>query len=785
MRDDALLEELLDANDEPHAVNALAKRGLLDNPKHWRYVGDLHNNESIVLGQQSSATAALIEKYTNSLDAVLLRRCKVKGVDPRSVKAPRTMGEAVELYFGDLEGRSNEQIRQLADDVIVLYATGGKARPSLSFYDAGEGQFPRDFPATFCSLISAGERGSYKGKVPFVQGRFNMGGTGVLQFCGGRKLQLILSRVPDELAKGTGHEWGYTIMCYFPGEQGQDPSWRYLVDHGGNDVYTAGSAPLALLPRGGAPKSVPASRERKVTCGTLVRMYDYEAPRSNICGELFKKIEEYLLRPALPLRIVECRKEYSANVMAVTVWDCMARWAKSGKIEPDFADGASFEITLEGGESVPGEIRVFRTDKLRDDQDAPHTGVRCLVNGQSHGKRDAQFFRTRAVDKEHIAGSILVTLFCERLSQATKNHLFLSNRETLRQGSVLDDLLGKLQTELHDHEALLELNQRRYAEKVKDAVKDEDGIKALEELLATDPQLANLFGSLVQGRVAARTASNGTGATMPGTPALFKGVDFPTFFHRGKEKSQSADLSLPLGDVVRVTFLTDVKNNYFTRRRPPRGSVSFDGDLPDPSYRLFNGHLTFTCRADKKSSIGDALASRVSIVDKHGSGPFVLNLNVSVAAPRPARDRGEREQHEPRKPRVQAGPSQPDVAEQDLGPDAQPVKVEKDPTSTRLRIIINTTSRLLEEAKALRSKDDEPAVAFVFKYGLALAVMGLLDRMKKSSEWESDDADCREKIQTMAEGIARVIVPLCLSLPKNLPKTKGGARPIARISDVA
>jgi hypothetical protein len=29
-------------------------------------------------------------------------------------------------------------------------------------------------------------------------------------------------------------------------------------------------------------------------------------PPSNICGELFTKLEEYLLRPMLPLRIVEC-----------------------------------------------------------------------------------------------------------------------------------------------------------------------------------------------------------------------------------------------------------------------------------------------------------------------------------------------------------------------------------------------------------------------------------------------------------------------------------------------
>ena len=263
--------------------------------------------------------------------------------------------------------------------------------------------------------------------------------------------------------------------------------------------------------------------------------------------------------------------------MAVTVWDCMARWSKKGKVEEDFADGASFEVTLEHGETVPGEIRVFKAEEgVGDDQDAPHTGVRCLVNGQSHGKRDARFFRAKAVNKEHIAGSILVTLFCEGLSQASKNHLFLSNRETLREGTVLDDLLGKLQTELHDHEALVELNQRRYAEKVKDAVKDDDGIKALEELLSTDPQLANLFGTLLPGTVAAATAPDGTGVTVPGKAGPLQGCGLPDVCPPWKGEGAPLRISqLPQGDVVRVSFNTDVKNNYFTRRKPPRGSVTF------------------------------------------------------------------------------------------------------------------------------------------------------------------------------------------------------------------
>ena len=48
--------------------------------------------------------------------------------------------------------------------------------------------------------------------------------------------------------------------------------------------------------------------------------------------------------------------------------------------------------------------------------DAP-TGLRALINRQSHAKRDTQFFKGKAVDKEHIGGSMLVTLDCSELRQ--------------------------------------------------------------------------------------------------------------------------------------------------------------------------------------------------------------------------------------------------------------------------------------------------------------------------------------------------------------------------------
>lgn len=765
MQDKELLLELLTADQERDAVWALETRNLFDaaNAKRWVALGNMANNQSVVHAQQSTSAAALVEKFTNGLDAILLRKCKASGIDPRGSSAPLTMGGAVQRWFGDLSGKTPAEIRALAEENLVLYATGSKSRPCLSVYDAGEGQLPENFPSTFCSLIYASDEGSYKGAVPFVQGRFNMGGTGVLPFCGDeRKMQLIVSRVPSDIERSP-HEWGFTIFCFFPSKQ--SPSWKYLVGPDGK-ILTAGADPIGLIPKAGAKSGeVCAPRERAVPHGTLIKMYDYKAPRSNICGELFRKLEEYLLRPMMPLRLIECRPEYKANVMANTVWDRFAAWEARNKLEDGFEQGASIQIKLSTGEVIPAEVRVFKSDKDNsEDAEHPQTGLRALINGQSHAKRDTQFFKGKAVDKEHIGGSMLVTLDCSDLGQTSRNALFMSNREAFREDPLLNELLKKLQKELHDHEGLIALNQKRYQEKIANATTDDDGVNALEELLSTDPALADMFGSMIQGKVAAKTiAAPISGVSVKGIAPKFEGTEFPSYFKR-KDGSTSVEVEMPQNDEVRVSFLTDVKNNYFTRSKY-KGRCEFLGSI-EPSFRLFNGRLTFTFRADKhKNPVGTVFDIAVTIWDA-GHGPWKLTIRVKVAPPREKR---ENESPEPN-PKTDAAPSRPDIIEVHNGPEAAPISVEKVPGTTRLQLQVNVDSRLLEEAKLLRPPEEAAAVEFVFKYGLALIAMGLLDSAKKTAEWTANEVECRERISKSAAGVGRVIVPLCLTLPKKLPK---------------
>jgi hypothetical protein len=101
MQDRKLLEELLEAESEQEAVSILEANNLLNDSSRWRFLGNMPNNESIALAQASSPTAALVEKITNGIDAILLKHCKSQGIDPRGQEAPKSMAKSIEKFFGE------------------------------------------------------------------------------------------------------------------------------------------------------------------------------------------------------------------------------------------------------------------------------------------------------------------------------------------------------------------------------------------------------------------------------------------------------------------------------------------------------------------------------------------------------------------------------------------------------------------------------------------------------------------------------------------------------------
>lgn len=137
----ALCYRLLKAESEADVEEILKKAGYMaDDPNLWQPFGGFGMNLNQINNQQSDATAAMVEKLINSIDAVLMAECYQAGIDPKGSEAPRTMAEAVDRLFkvkdGRLENLSPTQRTKLAERIHFV-ATGSKREPCYIVVDSG------------------------------------------------------------------------------------------------------------------------------------------------------------------------------------------------------------------------------------------------------------------------------------------------------------------------------------------------------------------------------------------------------------------------------------------------------------------------------------------------------------------------------------------------------------------------------------------------------------------------------------------------------------------------
>jgi hypothetical protein len=169
---------------------------------NWFPIGGNESNYSVIENQQSNPIASLVEKVTNSIDANLMKRCLELGINPRGEDAPKSMDDAVLQFYPKSKDWDLKTNRRKQAEEIQVIADGPPKNTAVIIYDNGEGQHPDDFENTFLSLM----RGN-KNDILFVQGKYNMGGSGAIVFCGKKGYQLIGSKRFDNTGK-----FGFTLV---------------------------------------------------------------------------------------------------------------------------------------------------------------------------------------------------------------------------------------------------------------------------------------------------------------------------------------------------------------------------------------------------------------------------------------------------------------------------------------------------------------------------------------------------------------------------------------------
>ena len=306
MNSQELCLRILSAESEREVSDIIAETPELSNPDNWKPIDGRVTNFNVVTNQASTGSKALTELCTNMVDAMLLKHAHQEGVDPAGPDAPQSVTDAVRRLIRLKGARSGilaevddaKYLREFAAKNLVIGVTGSTRKGEslcFTFTDNGEGQHPGDFEDTFLSL-SKGNKSS----IPFVQGKYNMGSSGVLTYCGKCWYKLIVSRRYDK----TG-EWGWTLVRRRPGDG--MPVAEYFKHNG--DIPSFPAMELRPMRLSGGPGHQGTLDENvSITSGTVVKLYEYQMESASDFRHVGTALNQNLVSTVLPFRLMRLHR---------------------------------------------------------------------------------------------------------------------------------------------------------------------------------------------------------------------------------------------------------------------------------------------------------------------------------------------------------------------------------------------------------------------------------------------------------------------------------------------
>ena len=789
---------LMRADSETEVIGFLRDAGYWEREDVWRHFGDNENNWATIGNQQSRPEAALVEKLVNSVDARLVQACQEAGISPEGDRAPSTIRKAVARFFdphgnpessraGLISEWSNSYRTEVARE-ITLAITGAKPSagyPCFTISDRGEGQTPRKFPDTLLSLHR-----SNKLRIPFVQGKFNMGGTGALRFCGSENLQLMVSRRNPRLISGTtasDSHWGFTIVRRRQ-EGGRSTVYSFLAPVGADqnprkgNVLNFSADALPTLPSGNSAYA------RDTVWGTLIKLYEYQIKRTShilLKDGLLGRLDLLLAEAALPIRLYECRNykghegSFANNLMGFRV-----------RLEDNRADNLEFDPSSSDlrvlGESMTATIFAFkkgRADTYRNDE-----GIVFTMNGQTHGYLSTSFFRRKKVGMSYLRDSILVVVDCSGISPRAREDMFMNSRDRLADSRLRLAIEGELERLLKEHQGLRDLRERRRREEVETKVGDDKPLEdLLRSMLRDSPMLSQFFGHGQRLRNPFRPPN------VPPVDDPFLGKKYPTFFHfKGREPDVSLVRECQVGRRARIVFSTNAENEYFSRDIDPgqfnlsintaKGLVDADNYVLNLDEGIANLHV----QLPQEFVAGDQVAFRALTTDAAQIKPFLnqFKLNLVPKTPKPPG---------PPKPPRPSGLNLPKVIEVPEGMWQMYTPPFDERTALRIRhtgdagvsetkeaseiydFFVNVDNIHLKgflKDNATLSGVGAKLVRAQFKFGLVLLGLALIrqdsyeKKMSNRNDQERGDSDrnVEDQVAEFARAAAAVLLPVIRSL---------------------
>ncbi|UMZ74241.1 hypothetical protein [Natranaerofaba carboxydovora] len=730
------------AETEKEVDKVLNEHEIFQNPDNWRYYGDLPNNAGGFNNQQEDSTRALVEKLTNSIDAVMLKEVKKDGIDPKSDTAPIEMTDVTENYFnipnGDPAMLDIKTQNKLAHN-IQLIATGKKSKPCYIIYDKGEGQRPEDFSDTLLSLFKDNKK-----KIRFTMGKFNMGATGALPFCGKKNYQLVLSKkAPELVSSPTDNPWGFTLVRKKPSpNRWEQPTYEYFAPEG--EIPVLYKEDLKILPGTEA-----GSYDREINYGTFIKLYEYDIADTTVATlNLYYSLNRAMFEIPMPIRIIENR-DYGGKTKETTLTGMNARLESLTNREEyiegkgDFPQVSSFKVPDIG--ELKLKMWLFKKDKERHFL-KPSEAIILTVNGVMHSSFDRRFFTRKEVRKPWLAKTLLVHVDCSHLPPEVQNTLFMGSRDRMRK-DLREKIEKELEKQLKKDETLKKWNQSRKENALQERTENEEIAKdLLKKMVNENPEITSLF----KPGVTIPHIKGGKGDKVDDDDIELK--RFPTFLEpidldSGKKKC-------PQNSYCKVTFKLNAVNNYFGRPDYP-GELKVNPDDLKKSNELVDGRLIITLEpALMGLKEGDSKEIRVAVTTPAVvEGELVQTFKLKVTKPQKKR------KNNPGTPRKQTGFKLPPIrlinSEEwpDDYEDQSAVKIHHEDDS-EFMVLVNEDNVYLQSYLRQKEYDEVQAKVIKEKFKLGIGLLGI------STYYRLKNLDTELDVDDVAKGFSQVILPV-------------------------
>ena len=783
------------ANSERAVSEIVASTSELADASNWTPLDQRESNFNVVTNQASVGSKALTELCTNMVDAVLMKYAHQRNIDPRGLDVPNSVIEGVKILV-PLRGMPSgvlaevddpRYLKEFAEKNLIICVTGSTKRGEslcFSFIDNGEGQRPDDFEDTFLSLSKGN-----KSNIPFVQGKYNMGSSGVLSYCGRCWYKLIVSRRYDRKS-----EWGWTLVRRRPG-QGMPIAEYFRLEELIPRFESSVLHPM-VLGNGTFDPNV------HLASGTVIKLFDYQMESNATFNKIREALNQNLVSTILPFRLMDYRvkpekgrgerraqgvDERPLNGMEFlllnrdeeprnqsnqnsSVPKATTNQAHLGEIiHPDLGSISLRVIPL--GRDIPGWLK------------APQNTSRVFhaVNGQVQYKRNRAYLST-SCKLPGLKDRIVITVDASDLTEAAHNDVWKGDRENIR-ATEIGQLYEAKVTEVIRESSYLKKMQQRIANEELESLVEEGRIELFQNLVDTDPSIAQLLpgGSVIrlpQKRIHIEDEDE------------WQGNYSPTFVRIKARKIREEGADIALDGRRRLLFETDVVNDYFSRP-DNRGSLlieGLNGNL-DFSYSLLNGNLAITLSAiSGRLSFGDELDLKASLQDGAMVHPVSVSFKLKVVEtrtnpppgpPSPASVSVDDEEEDPTESRSlppskwltrdgrrvidQESEKWPEsFTDQDGG------MVKELEADRKLYCINYDNAHLHSFLNTERNSVSRRVLTEQFRIGMLVLMMGIEDaysRMEHNAERESLESAIDEVRRLAARGAATVVLSIAKTLP--------------------